>query len=97
MKQLSTLFLLLLLSISLLHSQNIDTTYFNGDWEETDINTAVYYRIGKRDAGKSEGKITDYYLSGGVQMTGNYSNFSKHGVFVWYYPNGNKKAENIYV
>jgi antitoxin component YwqK of YwqJK toxin-antitoxin module len=94
--KLSFLTAIFIFQFTLLYSQKADTTYFNKDWQETIKDSAMYYRIGKRDFGVSEGMITDYYMSGKVQMKGGYFNFSRHGEFTWYYENGNKKEEGIY-
>lgn len=62
-----------------------DTVYFNLFRRDTTADQASYYRIKIRsDAGW---KVTDYFMIGKLQMTGQYSDDSCHvrqGEYVWY-------------
>ena len=77
-----------------------DTMYFNNSWEQTSKENAKYYRIIMMDnSGDFLFHVTDYYLSGQVQMTGSFRSIrpdNREGQFTWYYPDGQKQQECEY-
>jgi len=79
------LHLILFFSILGLSAKAQDTVYYNSRWGTTDAAHAFYYRTKvKSDAGW---QVADHFLSGKVQMTGNYADDSFHvqnGEFTWY-------------
>jgi membrane associated rhomboid family serine protease/antitoxin component YwqK of YwqJK toxin-antitoxin module len=59
--------------------------YFNEEWEEVTTPYFTYFRIGTRDSlGRWQGRVTDYYANGDVQMKGMYKNDEQQGVFIYY-------------
>lgn len=78
----------------------IDTMYFDGDWEQCNEPEASYYRIiSVSDTGDFLFRVTDYYLSGQVQMTGTYRSIEpdyKTGEFIYYYKDGQTQARSEY-
>jgi antitoxin component YwqK of YwqJK toxin-antitoxin module len=77
-------------------SQTDSIFYFNEYWEKTSKDSAEFYRIGRATYGIFHGKITNYYKSGRIQMTGNYMNGKQNGEFIWYYENGKEKERVVY-
>jgi TonB family protein len=77
-----------------------DTMYFNNSWEQSTREEARYYRIINMDlSGDFMFHVTDYYLSGQVQMTGTYRSIrpdDREGTFIWFYPDGQKQQECQY-
>ncbi|HWK02025.1 MAG TPA: TonB family protein [Puia sp.] len=66
-----------------------DTLYYNSNWRDTTASQASYFRIKVRSA--PGWQVTDYFLIGKPQMTGQYSDDSFHvrqGEFVWYDSSG---------
>ena len=64
--------------------------FYNGKWIKTTKDSASFYRIGKRDSlGNVFGYVSDYYITGNLQMRGEYYNGFKNGTFFFYYENGN--------
>ena len=77
-----------------------DTVYFNNSWEQSTKEEARYYRIINMDmAGDFMFHVTDYYLSGQVQMTGTYRSIrpdDREDTFTWFFPDGQKQEECQY-
>lgn len=77
-----------------------DTMYFNLAWEQSTKENAKYYRIITMDnSGDFLFHVTDYYLSGQVQMTGTYRSIrpdNREGKFTWYFRSGQKQQECTY-
>jgi antitoxin component YwqK of YwqJK toxin-antitoxin module len=75
-----------------------DTTiYFNEKWEMVCCkDSASFYRIGIYDHGIYDGPVSDYFITGQLQMKGEYSSWMKNGVFTWYYKNGKKMCTGIF-
>lgn len=77
-----------------------DTVYYNSNWEQSDYGNAQYYRIISNDtSGKYQFFVRDYYVSGQIQMTGNYKSINpdyKLGEFYYYYQNGQLQIECSY-
>jgi len=101
MNKILSIIILYISGISCLEAQTLtDTMYFNNSWEQTSKEEARYYRIINMDlAGDFLLHITDYYLSGQVQMTGSYRSIQpddREGLFTWYYPGGQKQQECVY-
>ena len=66
-----------------------DTLYYNSNWRDTTSDQASYFRIKIRST--TGWKVSDYFMMGKLQMTGQYSDDSFHvrqGEFVWYDSNG---------
>ncbi len=58
---------------------------YNEDWEEVSAPPFVYYRIGSKDSlGRWQGRVTDFYANGDVQMKGAYTKNQRDGVFIYY-------------
>lgn len=94
-------FILCFASIGYLESQVLtDTMYFNISWEQSTRKEARYYRIINMNmSGDFMFHVTDYYLSGQVQMTGTYRSIrpdDREGTFTWFYPDGQKQQECQY-
>lgn len=98
MKYQFLLFIVLIIS-NTLYSQSTDTIFFDDKWEQLDSReNALYYRIieGKK---KFRYVVKDYYISGRIQMEGQYSNKKlkkKDGFFKYYYESGNLSATGFY-
>jgi TonB family protein len=93
--------ILFITGFSFLEGQTLtDTMYFNNSWEQSTKEEARYYRIINMDlSGDFMFHVTDYYLSGQVQMTGTYRSIrpdDREGVFTWYFPDGQKQEECQY-
>lgn len=77
-----------------------DTMYFNNSWEQSTREEARYYRIINMDpSGDLMFYVTDYYLSGQVQMTGTYRSIRpdhREGTFTWFTSDGQKQQECNY-
>ncbi len=96
-KILFTVFLLLF--TKLIHSQNnLDTIYFDENWEKIEKEKSVYFRLLKK---KSNGwyECKDYWRSGELQMEGHLSVLDpeiKEGEFIWYKKDKSKSQINNY-
>lgn len=93
--------ILCIAGISFIEGQKLtDTMYFNNSWEQCAKEEARYYRIINMDfSGDFLFHVTDYYLSGQIQMTGNYRSIrpdDREGSFAWYYPDGQKQQDCEY-
>lgn len=75
--------------------------YLDSLWNETTEANHKYYRIIKSyNLDQESYKVSDYYKSGVLQMTGTSKNkdyLSKEGQFIYYYENGNKESITNYV
>ncbi len=72
---------------SLCYGQNMDTVYYDADWKTTIKANASYYRIVKLVEESKKYEVTDFYMSGKIQMTGTFSSMSpeiKDGILMWY-------------
>lgn len=93
-KIIASTFSIIITTSTLLLSQDFDNVYFNSEWIVTTIDKAFYYRQSgfNPQIPSYDGKVTDYYLDNGhIEMTGQYENGLKSGVFSFYYPNGELK------
>jgi len=93
--------ILYLTCIGYLEGQTLtDTMYFNNSWEQSTREEARYYRIINMDpSGDFMFHVTDYYLTGQVQMTGTYRSIRpdhREGTFTWFTPDGQKQQECNY-
>lgn len=90
--------LLLFFVCSLWAQQDSVTTYFDAQWNEVKSkNETVYYRKSYRQKGNVF--AADYYKSGIVMLTGNYSDKKcniRNGCFINYSEEGIKISENYY-
>ncbi len=88
------------LAMDLLFSQDTITIFYDKNWDEiSNKDSAVYYRKAFLDSNRVW-TAHDYYISNKIQMTGTYKSKklkSKHGHFIYYYENGQKKSEGIYI
>ncbi len=59
--------------------------YYDENWFETNQNQAAFYRVGYQDTlGQWEGHISDFYISGGIQMKGKMHKSLRNGIFIYY-------------
>lgn len=77
---------------------NYTKVYYDRDWRETlSVTDFYYYREGARDsAGRWQGRVTDYYRNGDVQMKGEYKDGLKDGVFLYYSDHGTYTSAGRY-
>lgn len=92
---------LLFLGINIFaRAQTVDTIWLNSKWEKSVKDKASYYRTVKTAEDKKNFEVSDYYITGEIQMTGNYLSLDtpqlRQGAFTWWYRNGNKKAAHVY-
>lgn len=73
--------------------------FYDANWKQTDDPSAsVYYRIGTVDSlDRWQGKVTDYYRNGDIQMKGGYLNDMKNGVFIYYSKEGRYSSSGRYM
>lgn len=78
--------------------QDFNTVFFNSEWEMTSQKSAVFFRkSGFNDSFLTyDGKITDYYINGNLEMTGQYQNGLKEGEFIYYDQNHNVILNSSY-
>jgi hypothetical protein len=74
-------------------------TYFDADWNETDLENAEYYRhVTPLD---THFLIEDYYMSGQLQAKGVSSTASDplvyQGEMTWYHGNGNISEQGTFI
>lgn len=100
MKKLLAIFVLLLLSEFVSANSDTLTIYYNAIWGTTNKSNAVYYRKSFENS-NDIWIVNDYYADGDIiQMSGSYLDKrfkTKAGVFIYYFPNGNKQSEGPYV
>ena len=60
--------------------------FYDNDWKETDNRLeAKYYRIGTRDSlDRWQGRVSDHFINGDIQMKGEYTDGLHDGVFIYY-------------
>ncbi len=94
------LFFICISTVNLFSQVFTDTMYFDIAWEQTTMENAKYYRvITMGNSGDFLFHVSDYYLSGQVQMTGTYRSIrpdNREGNFTWYFPGGQKQQECEY-
>ena len=77
-----------------------DTIYFDEYWEQCLPDSAIYYRVITNDTtGKFQFNVTDFYMSGQLQMTGTYRSIQpdyKTDLFTYWYENGRKQIECMF-
>lgn len=75
-----------------------DTTYFNSNWQITDANNAIFYRIDIKS--EKDYERTDYFVSTDqIQMHGKYLSLNpevRTGEHKWYHENGKLKHVGTY-
>ena len=73
--------------------------FYDGAWKEIDDPSAsVYYRLGAVDSlGRWQGKVTDHYRNGDIQMKGKYLDAMKDGVFIYYSDRGTYSSAGRYM
>ena len=72
----------------------VDTIYYDSNWEKTTLEKAMFYRLAEK--GTVLWNVKDFYISGKLQMEGKYSTLDpdiQEGYFKWYYESGQKYAE----
>jgi antitoxin component YwqK of YwqJK toxin-antitoxin module len=97
MKNMLSICFLLIICRDYSSGQKIDTIYYDKNWKETGNKSYQFYRI----ASESNGivKVTDYYKSGKIQMSGTYNSFAfdaRKGVFIYYKKDGHINYKVIY-
>lgn len=70
--------------------------FYDNIWRITTEANAEFYRACNLNTGYFSGEVKDYYKTGEIQMTGNYSNDKKEGEFKFYYKNGNIKKQGSF-
>ncbi len=59
--------------------------YYDSTWLPTELWNAKYYRLGYKDSlERWNGPVQDYYMSGAIQMKGEYEKDLRNGVFLYY-------------
>ncbi len=101
MKRISVYFLFFCLLSNYIYTQDTVTVYYDEEWKViSDKNAASYYRKAYSE-NNDVWVVRDYYISDTIQMDGlfiyKYSTKVKNGHFTYYYENGQKKSEGIYV
>lgn len=75
-----------------------DTTFFDKNWKRCFRDTSSFYRLVRKEGDAY--KVTDYYASGKLQMTGTFSSPDtpqiRIGQFIYYYESGTKSSEAEY-
>ncbi len=81
------------------YSQITRTIYYDADWNKVKSKkTAIYYR--NYYESNDTIFVKDYYLNGTLQMMGQFTDkeMKNHvGYFIYYFENGNKDHEGIYI
>lgn len=83
----------------LANSQSTLKIYYDSNWVEVPEQKANYYRIATK-VGKKLWSVNDYFLSGKIQMTGNYQSRKfkiKEGQFIYYFENGQISSDGKYL
>jgi len=93
--------LFLALNFNTLTAQDSTVIYYDEDWEVQDWEIdAAYFRIQKIEPKTELITVTDYWISGEIQMTGSFMSntkpVSKNGKFVWYNKDGSIDWEVSY-
>ena len=73
--------------------------YYDKNWKKvSNKDSAAYYREAAESEGKLHGIVKDYYISGKIQMEGNFEKGVEDGIFTYYYENGlvSSKGEKKY-
>ncbi len=91
--------IILLVTNCYLKAQDTTITYFDSKWNETEVNSQVYYRKLYRNKDKLW-VVEDYYSdSKECQMKGQYLNRGlkkEHGEFIYYFENGVIDHKGLY-
>jgi TonB family protein len=75
--------------LSFCSNAQISRKYYDRNWKSTTVkDSAKYYRDVDTTKSIPHGKIADYYISGKIQMEGNYVDGKKEGDFAYYFENG---------
>jgi antitoxin component YwqK of YwqJK toxin-antitoxin module len=92
------LFLPICLYVQQSYSQDFNKVYFNSNWEITSQKSCVYYRTSgfNNKTLVYDGRVTDYYMDGSIEMTGQYENGVKEGDFLYYDQNHNIMLKSSY-
>jgi TonB family protein len=89
--------IILIITISCYSQLIKDTIYFDRNWQQSTRENAGYYRVISNDSsGKIQFLVRDYYISGRIQMAGNYRSIYpdfKTGQFSYWYENGQCQIE----
>jgi antitoxin component YwqK of YwqJK toxin-antitoxin module len=98
MKHYTLPFLLFIFLIQSTYSQDTLTVWYDSAWNEIkDEENAVYYR--KAFEQNELWVVRDYYINHAIQMEGFFLTKkmkTKHGMFTYYFENGNKSSEGKY-
>lgn len=98
-------FFYLIIGLFLYHnalSQDIDTIFYNADWQKTkNRDSFTYYRLAKLSLNPDTSYVVrDFYLNGKIQMLGQVKNLEtdgRFGHFEYYDKNGVKESEGEYI
>jgi hypothetical protein len=74
------------------------TIFYDSVWREVDDpSTAVFHRNGLRDSlGRWQGRVTDFYRDGRIQMKGSYKDDLRSGIFIYYSERGTYESAGRY-
>jgi len=86
-KKLLTILSVIFISNSIF-SQIIDTTYYDKNWNETNLKDSICFIGTKQKLNDSVIIIKDYYINGNIQNSGQYTNNERTGRWKYYYPDG---------
>ncbi len=73
--------------------------FYDSEWKEVDDPSAsVFHRVGSVDSlGRWQGKVTDYFRNGDIQMKGKYLSNMKDGIFIYYSDHGTYSSAGRYI
>ncbi|HEY3372133.1 MAG TPA: TonB family protein [Prolixibacteraceae bacterium] len=93
-----TFIFLVLLFVMKLQGQDKVVLYYNGDWQLTQKEKAVYTREAEYDLEhlRLNGPVVDFDLAGKKMMEGNYTGGKRNGAFTFFFPNGNMESKGSY-
>ena len=81
------------------NAQTVDTIWINSKWKKSTKAESVYHRVIKKSSDAKLYLVSDYYNTGELQMTGTYLSLEpevKDGQFIWWFKNGQKRAETLF-
>lgn len=100
MKRIAIISLFYLMIVTNANAQDTIRVFYDKDWNVTsDTGEILYYRKAFLNTSKAW-EANDYYISGKLQMKGTYQSKKlevKHGHFIFYYENGQKRSEGSYL
>ena len=94
-KKLLTILSVIFISNSIF-SQIIDTTYYDKNWNETNLKDSICFIGTKQKLNDSVIIIKDYYINGNIQNSGQYTNNERTGRGNYLYPDGEEIEDYKY-